>query len=82
MVCLARTKDERFLLQLYQMTLDAPEGEDTFVMEEVGKAAGLSPKAVKTIAVLLAQANFILKSREGEISITPHGKKLAEELLS
>lgn len=62
----------------------ASESGDTtnkFNKYEVGDKSNVHPKAVNAICRLLIQANFIKKSGEDEIYLTPHGLKLAEQLL-
>lgn len=76
----ARTKDESFMMRLYDEASKQPSLETPFDRYQIGKSVGLHPKAVDTICNLLAQANFIRKQGKIEISITPHGVKLVEQL--
>jgi predicted transcriptional regulator len=76
----ARTKDETFMLRLYEEALKQGDIEDPLDRYQIGVLAGLQIKAVDTICNLLAQANFIKKHGKIEISITPHGIKLVESL--
>lgn len=76
----ARTKDEMFMLRLYEEASKQEEIEDPLDRYQIGQLAGLQPKAVDTICNLLAQANFIKKRSPTEVSITPHGIKLVENL--
>ncbi len=76
----ARTKDESFMLRLYEEASKQPDIEDPLDRYEIGRLIGLQQKAVDTICNLLAQANFIKKRGIVEISITPHGIKLVESL--
>ena len=75
-----RTKDENFIMSLYE------EAEKTGALENpvdrylAGMAAHISPKGVDTICKLLLQANFIKKENESEVYLTPHGIKLVEKL--
>jgi hypothetical protein len=80
MVERARTKDETFMLRLYEEASKQPDIEDPLDRYQIGQMVGLHPKAVDTICNLLAQANFIKKHGKVEISITPHGIKLVETL--
>jgi hypothetical protein len=77
----ARTKDEFFLVCLYQEARKLPDLEDPLDRYAIGTLAGLHKTAVDTICVLLMKTNFIKKHGQVEISITPHGMKLAEQLL-
>ena len=76
----ARTKDETFMLRLYEEASKLPSIEDPVDRYRIGTLAGLHPKAVDTICVLLGQANFIKKHSKTDIAITPHGIKLVETL--
>lgn len=80
MVERSRTKDETFMLRLYEEASKQPDIEDPIDRYQIGQLAGLNQKAVDTICNLLAQANFIKKHGKVEISITPHGIKLVESL--
>jgi hypothetical protein len=80
MVERARTKDERFMLRLYEEACQQPDLETPLDRYQIGKRVGLQSKAVDTICTLLAQANFIKKRGTVEISITPHGVNLVEQL--
>ena len=77
----ARTKDESFIVNLYQEVVRLGD-ESAFVDRYViGTKTGLQKKAVDTICVLLGQANFIKKKGSNDISITPHGIKLVKRFL-
>jgi predicted transcriptional regulator len=80
MVERSRTKDETFMLRLYEEASKQPDIEDPLDRYQIGQLAGLNQKAVDTICNLLAQANFIKKHGKVDISITPHGIKLVESL--
>jgi hypothetical protein len=77
----ARTKDEKFMLRLYEEASKQADIGDPLDRYVIGQAIGLQAKAVDTICTLLAQANFIKKKGPAEVSITPHGIKLVESLL-
>lgn len=76
----ARTKDEMFMIHLFQEASKLPDIEDPIDRYHIGKLTSLHPTAVDTICNLLAQANFIKKHGKVEISITRHGMSLVEEL--
>ena len=76
------TKDENYLLCLYEEAQKGSDLEQSFDRYEIGNKCRLYPKAVDTICKLLVQANFVKKSSEEMIYLTPHGQKLAERLLS
>lgn len=75
-----KTKDELFVLTLYQ---EAEKGGDLHLpisRYEIGEACGLTSKSVDAICKLLVQANFIKKSNEGDVYLTDHGLDLANRL--
>ena len=74
------TKDELFLLKLYEMAsmLGSPEEEvDRFA---IGRAIGQNDKGVTVIVRQLAQANFIKKGEGDSIYLTPHGIQLVMQI--
>lgn len=75
-----RTKDERYLVTLYEMALESGDMETEFHRYDVGVRATLSDKTSDTICKLLIQANFIKKDGD-MVYITPHGIKLAVQLV-
>jgi predicted transcriptional regulator len=81
MVERARTKDEKFMLRLYEEASQQEDIEDPLDRYVIGQAIGLQAKAVDTICTLLAQANFIKKKGQAAVSITPQGLRLVESLL-
>jgi hypothetical protein len=81
MVKRARTKDETFMIRLFEEASKLPEIDDPLDRYHIGKLTGLHPKATDTICVLLAQANFIKKISTTEIALTSHGMKLVNQLL-
>lgn len=75
-----RTKDENFIICLYEEAEKGGDLEATFDRYQIGQVAHIHPKGVDTICKLLIQANFIKKASENEIYLTPHGIKLVEKL--
>lgn len=75
-----RTKDENFIMCLYEEAEKTGDLEGALDRYQVGLAANIHPKGVDTICKLLIQANFIKKASENEIYLTPHGIKLVEKL--
>ena len=78
----ATTKDEKFMMCLFEEASKLSDLDASFDRYEIGARIGLQPKGVDTICVLLAQANFIKKKSSTEVSITPHGVKLVERILN
>lgn len=78
---MSNTKDERFVLALYKIAQESGDLEGNINRYKAGESIGLHYRAVDAICRLLVQANFIKKAGEDEIYLTPHGIKLAEQLL-
>ena len=76
----ATTKDELFLLKLYEMAsaLGDPKAEVDCLA--VAKAIGQNDRGGIVIARDLAQANFIKKGEEGAVYLTDHGLRLVEKI--
>lgn len=74
----ATTKDELFLLKLFELA--SRRGDPTTPIDryDVGKAIGQNDRSVDNIVNLLAQTNFIKKGEEKEIFLTPHGLRSLE----
>lgn len=77
----ALTKDEQYMLGLFKLTQAAKSDRWDFEMNEVGEFVGMTPKAVKAVVALLAQAHFVKKTSKTRIQIAPRGEVLAQELL-
>lgn len=78
---MAHTKDEHFVIALYEAAKASGEIDTSFDKYAIGEMAKINPKAVDAICKLLIQANFIKKRGELEIYLTSHGEKLALSLL-
>jgi len=76
----ARTKDESFMLTLHAEALKLPNIGDPLDRYMIGQMVGLQKKAVDTICVLLAQANFIKKHGPVDVAITSQGIRLVNEI--
>jgi len=74
------TKDENYMLAIYDAAQATGDPESPVNKYSAGKDAGLNPKAVDAISKLLVQANFIKKSGELDVYLTPHGLKLVNNL--
>jgi hypothetical protein len=77
----ARTKDEKFLIALYEAALEKGEVDHPFERYEVGKMINLHPRGTDTICTLLLQANFIKKGEGKEVYLSPNGEELVKSLL-
>jgi hypothetical protein len=76
------TKDELFLLKLYELAVAKGGPEEEIDRYVIGKAIGQNDHGIDTIIKHLAQANFIKKCSDNSIYLTPHGLKLVEHLRS
>lgn len=77
----SRTKDERFILRMYEVASKTGEIDHIVNRYEIGRSIGMQERGVDTICVLLGQANFIKKAGKDEIYLTPQGEQLALRLL-
>lgn len=75
------TKDERFLIKLYEEASKNPSLEDPLDHYAIGKLMGLEFRAVSAISKLFIRANFI-KKYDDYIVLTSLGIKLAQELIN
>lgn len=76
----AMTKDELFLLKLYELASqlgDVFQEIDRFV---IGRAIGQNDKGINIITRDLAQANFIKKGEGASVYLTEHGLRLVQAL--
>ncbi len=74
------SKDELFLLKLYELAMkygSYGHPVDRFV---IGRAIGQNDKGINTIVKHLAQANFVIKEDPKIVRLTAHGLKLVEHL--
>ncbi len=78
----ARTKDEKFMVTIYEEALSTGLMETPFNRYTIGTKIGLHPRGVDTICTLLLQANFIKKAGSDEVYITEQGQKLVKGILS
>ena len=76
------TKDERFLIKLYQMATQLGSPHEEIDRYQIGRAIGQNDKGVDAIARWLAQANFVKKGEGNALYLTHGGLSLVENLLS
>lgn len=79
---MARTKEERYILKLYEMALEETDPTSPFDRYAIGAALGLAYRGVDTICNTLLQANFIKKEDANAIYLTARGVELAQRLLT
>lgn len=76
-----RTKEERFLIHLYEYVKRSGDPDHLVNRYDLGKTIGFSPKGVDTMCKMLMRTNFIKRFGDTDIQLTEHGAKLAESLL-
>ncbi len=74
------TKDELFLLKLYELAVKKGSPEKEIDRYVIGRAIGMQNHGIDTIIKHLAQANFIKKCSDNCIYLTLHGISLVEFL--
>ena len=77
----ATTKDELFLVKLYQMALERGDPHEEVDRYAIGRAIGQNDRGINAISRLLAQANFIKNGEGAAVYLTPHGLNLVHQLL-
>lgn len=78
----ARTKDEKFLIALYEAALETDQIDHPFDRYEIAKMINLHPKGADTICTLLLQANFIKKGEGKDVYLTTNGESLVKSLIT
>jgi hypothetical protein len=76
----ATTKDELFLLKLYELAVKKGGPEENIDRYYIGREIGMNQHGIDTIIKHLAQANFIKKLPDNSVYLTPHGVGLVEYL--
>lgn len=74
------TRDELFLIKLYELAKALGNPEEEIDRYAVGRAIGQNNKSVDNIVRMLAQTNFIKKGEGDSIYLTRHGLNLIENL--
>jgi hypothetical protein len=75
------TKDELFLLKLFERAQDASDLFQAWDRYAIGRAIKQNDRSVDNIVRMLAQANFIKKEEGNAIYLTEQGIALAKSLL-
>jgi hypothetical protein len=78
----ATTKDELFLLKLYELASQSGDTQLEVDRFAIGRAIGQNDRGANVIARDLAQANFIKKGEGTAVYLTDHGLRLVQFLLS
>ncbi len=77
----AWTKDEKFLIALYNLAMEKGEIDHHFDRYEVAQKINLHPKGADTICVLLLQSNFIKKGEGKDVYLAENGENLVKSLI-
>lgn len=75
------TKDERFLLTIYERAMQQGDLHTPFNRYEIGQSIGMQKKANDTICRDLMQCNFLKKVDADAVSLTSHGESLVLRIL-
>ncbi len=75
------TKDEKFLMALYENTKDREDPEEPVDGYAIGATIGMATRQVDAICTQLMRANFIKRVDKHFVYLTPHGVKLTESLI-
>lgn len=78
----AMTKDELFLLKLYELASLQGDSQGKIDLLVIGRAIGQNDRGANIIARDLAAANFVKKGDGGAVYLTDHGLKLVRILLA
>ncbi len=76
------TKDEIFLLKLYEIAIGKGDPHAEVDRYVVGQAAGYNDRSVDNLVSLLCKANFLKKGEGNALYFTEHGLRLVEHLKS
>jgi Mn-dependent DtxR family transcriptional regulator len=74
------TRDELFLIKLFELSQAAGDAFQEIDRYEVGKAIGQNDKSVDNIVRMLAQTNFVKKGEGNSIYLTQNGDSLVSDL--
>lgn len=74
------TKDERFLVALFDAAKERGDVNMAVNRFEIGKLIGLNPKGINIICRNLLQCNFLKKSGEEDVALTANGLALLANL--
>ncbi|MBS0620016.1 MAG: hypothetical protein JSS61_00965 [Verrucomicrobia bacterium] len=74
------TKDEMFLVKLYELATAQGDPYAEFDRFAIGRAIGQNDRGANVIARDLAQANFVKKGDGDAVYITDHGIRLVSQI--
>ncbi len=76
----SHTKDERFLMMLYEEAMKLGDPYQPIDKYFIGKKLGLHDHAIEIICRTLAQTNFIKKEEGSRVFLTPNGESLVHRI--
>lgn len=77
----SHTKDERFLLALYEEATKLGDPYEPIDRYFIGNKIGMHDRGTEVTCRNLAQTNFIKKEDDKRVSLTPHGERLVLRIL-
>lgn len=77
----AMTKDELFLLKLYELASQSGDIQTEIDRFVIGRTIGQNDRGANVVARDLAQANFIKKGEGDAVYLTDHGLQLVQSLI-
>lgn len=75
------TKDELFLVKLYEFASKLGNPQEAIDRYEIGRAIGQNDRGTYVISRDLAQANFVKKAEGEAVYLTDNGIRLVQSLL-
>jgi predicted transcriptional regulator len=75
-----RTKEERFLILLFEAATRKGSYDTPVDRYEIGRAANLHTRVTDTVCKQLVQTNFIKKGEPDFVYLTPNGLNLVQSL--
>lgn len=76
-----KTREELFLLKLYEIVVARGDLRQEIDRYAVGQAIGQNDRSVDNIVLLLVKTHFIKKDEGNAVSLTQNGLRLVESLL-
>lgn len=76
----AHTKEEKFLIGLHDTAVALGDVHSEVNRFDIGKRVGMQPTGIGSLCDRLAQANFIKKSGDVLVYLTPNGLRLVNAL--
>ena len=79
---MSKTLEEKMLINSYRIAVTAGDLNLPLDPVELGRTLGLHHNKSKTVIKQMVRGNFFRKLNEEQVSLTAHGIKLAQALLS